>query len=57
MLAGKYQQFAEQTLGNNRDVANAHGVKGRLDKILIGIKNEKRGIKLVYISFIKRRSR
>ncbi len=44
MLAGKYQQFAEQTLGNNRDVANAAVLRAELDKILIGIKNEREAL-------------
>jgi len=41
MLPGKYQQFAEQVIGNNRDVANAAVLRAELDYILSGIKKER----------------
>ena len=44
MLPGKYQQFAEQTLGNNRDKANAAVLRAELDNILSGIKNEREAL-------------
>jgi len=40
MLPGKYQQFSEQTLGNNRDVANTKALFAELDYMLSGIKKE-----------------
>jgi len=44
MLPGRYQQFSEQVLGNNRDKANAAVLRAELDNILSGIKNEREAL-------------
>ena len=44
MLPGRYQQFSEQVLGNNRDKANAAVLRAELDNILSSIKNEREAL-------------